>query len=159
MAQGKVLTGAIAVIKKNGTVIGRMRNIRWTENTRTSPVQGIGTVLTQELPVVQHGGTGSCDFYEIDFASTGLPGGIRRDMQNNQEFEDNLLFREPLQIDIFKKEKDVVDVNTGKIRTKLNPYAILRDLFIESDGADITEGAVSGHNQGFVFLSPTIFPS
>ena len=153
-----VMHGALAIIRRNGTPIGRMRNVRWTENLRDQEVRGLGTILVQESPVVEHGGTLQCDFYEVDFKTTGIPGAIRRDVQTNQQFEDQILLRDGLQLDIFKKVEDAVDPNTGLKTAKAQPYAIIRDLFINSEGADITEGAISGHNQQFRFNSPVLYP-
>ena len=153
----QVMHGALGVVKRNGEVIGHMRSVRWGENIRRGEVQGIGTVLLKEAPVLQSVGQLSCDFYDIDFGTTGIPRAIRRDVQTEQQFEDNLLLDEGLTIDIFKKVEDVVDDN-GIFRAKLNPYAIIRKVFINSDSSDITEGALSTHSQGFIYLSPVIYP-
>jgi|JI9StandDraft_2_1071091.scaffolds.fasta_scaffold53478_2 hypothetical protein len=154
----KVLHGALAIIRRNGTAIGKMKNVRWTETLRDQEVRGLGTIFTLESPVVSHGGTLTCDFYEVDFAKTGVPGAIRRDVQTNQEFEDQILLRDGLQLDIFKKVEDLVDPNTGLKTAKAIPYAVIRELYLNSEGADISEGAISGHNQSFRFNAPVIFP-
>lgn len=155
----KVMHGALAIIRKNGTAIGRMRNVRWTENTRRGDVRGIGRLTLIEAPALEHGGTLTCDFYEVDFRTTGIPDAVRRDVQTTQEFEDQLLLdHDGVQLDIFKKVKDVVDPDTGLIRSKVEPYAIIKRLLIESEGADITEGAISGHNQSFRYLDPIVYP-
>lgn len=159
MANDKTMHGALAIIRKNGTAIGKMRNVRWTENLRRADVRGLGTIIVQEAPVVEHGGTLTCDFYEVDFSRTGIPGAIRRDVQTNQQFEDQVLLDDGIQLDIFKRVEDAVDANTGLKTTKAQPYAIIKQLLLESEGADISEGAISGHNQSFKFLSPIIYPS
>ena len=153
-----VMHGALAIIRRNGTPVGRMRNVRWTETLRDQEVQGIGTILVQESPVVAHNGQLTAEFYEVEFETTGIPGAVRRDVQNNQQFEDQILLREPLQVDIFKKVEDAIDPNTGLKTARAQPYAIIRDLFLNSEGADISEGAISGHNQTFRFNSPVIYP-
>jgi len=154
-----VLTGALALIKVNGTVVGRMRNIRATENIQRGTVKGIGTILTIEAPPVDWAGSITCDFYEIDFHNTGIDKAILRKVQTNQEFEDNLVLNsEGVQIDVFKRIQDVIDPNTGKRRATLKPHAIIKRCFIESEGFDITEGAISGHNQAFKYLDPIIRP-
>lgn len=154
-----VLTGALALIKVNGTVVGRMRNIRATETIQRGTVKGIGTILTIEAPPIDWAGSLTCDFYEIDFTNTGIDKAILRNVQTNQEFEDNLLLNsDGVQIDVFKKIQDVIDPNTGKRKATTKPYAIIKRCFIESDGFDISEGAISGHNQGFKFLDPIIRP-
>src|SRR5690349_7402422 len=159
MSTPRSMHGALAIIRRNGQAIGRMRNIRWTEDLRDQEVRGLGTIFVQEAPVVAHGGTWSCDFYEVDFKSTGIPGLVRRDVQTKQEFEDNVLLRDGLQLDIFKKEEDAINPNTGLKTAKATPYAIITNLLLNSEGADITEGAISGHNQSGRFLDPVIYPS
>lgn len=153
MADIKVFTGALAIIRRNGTPIGRMRNISWTEDIQRGDVRGIGTTLTSEAPALAWSGRGSCSFYEVDFTTTGL-GGIKRAVRTNQEFDDNLMLEgDGLQLDIFKKETDLIDAN-GLTIPKATPYAVLGQMFIESEGGDITEGAISGHNQSFRYLFP-----
>lgn len=150
----KVLTGALAVIRKNGTPIGKMRNIRWNEDIARGEVRGIGTTLTSEVPPLAWSGRGSCDFYEVDFTTTGLQG-IKRNVKTNQEFDDNLMLEgNGLQLDIFKKVEDLVDPDTGLVIPKPEPYAVLGQLYIEGEGGDITEGAISGHNTSFRYLFP-----
>lgn len=154
---GKVLTGALAIIRKNGTPIGAMRNIRWTEDVGRGEVRGIGTTLTSEVPPLTWSGRGSCDFYEVDFTTTGL-NGIRRNVKTNQEFDDNLMLEgEGLQLDIFKKEEDLIDED-GLTIPKAVPYAVLGQLYIEGEGGDITEGAISGHSTSFRYLYPIKAP-
>lgn len=158
----KVLTGAIALIKVDGEVIGKMRGIRCTENMRRLPVRGIGTIMPSEQAVVEWDGTLNCDFMEIDFSTTGVKNAIRRIFPNiasqvlngNASFEDQLVLdTEGVQIDIFKKVKDVVDAQ-GQIKPKLKPYAIVKNCLIESEGFDISEGSISGHSQSFKYLVP-----
>lgn len=155
----EVLTGAIAIVKVNGTPIGKMRNIRASENIRRVDVRGIGTILNQESPVVEWSGTISCSFYEIDFSKTGIANAIRRDVQSKQEFEDQLMLEaDGVQIDVFKKIEDFVDPATGLIRPKLQAYAVITRCLIESEDFDISEGVVAGHNQSFRFLDPILYP-
>lgn len=156
-----VLHGAIAIVRVNGTPIGHMRNIRASENIGRGDVKGIGTILTQELPALTHAGTLSCDFYEVDFRQTGIPDAIKRGVQTNQDFEDNIVLDSTVgvQIDIFKKVSDIIDPNTRLMKAKVIPYASIRRCFIETDGFDISENAISGHNQSFRYLDPIIQPS
>lgn len=156
----KVLHGALAIIKSNGVVIGKMRNIRATENMRRIDVRGLGTILNSESPVVEWSGTLSCSFFEITFKTQGVPGAIRRDVQSPQEFEDNILLdHSGIQLDIFKKVEDFIDPTTKLIKAKTEPYAVVTRLLIESEDFDISEGSVAGHNQSFRFLDPILYPT
>ena len=164
---GQVLTGAIALIKVDGIVVGKMKTINCTENIRRQPVRGIGTILPSEQAVTEWEGTVSCDFMEVKFEDTGIKNAIARKipvvrsqvLMGNESFEDQLVLdQDGVQIDIFKKVADVVDPITGLIKPKLEPYAILRRVLIESDGFNISDGAISGHSQSFKYLDPIIYP-
>lgn len=161
-----VLTGAVALIKTGGKVIGLMKNVRCTENFRRVPVRGIGTILPSEQAVVEWEGSLSCSFMEVSFKETGITNAIRRTFPNvasqvlngNSSFEDQLVLDEDgVQIDIFKKVTDVVDPTTGIIKPKLEPYATVRNALIESDSFDISEGALAGHDQSFKYLTPVTY--
>lgn len=161
----KVVTGAIALIKVQGEVIGKMRSIRCQENMRRIPVRGIGTILPSEQAVTEWEGTLSCEFMEIQFQKTGIKNAIRRIFPNiasqvlngNASFEDQLILDvEGVQIDIFKKVTDVIDAQ-GIIKPKLIPYAIVKNCLIESDSFDISEGSIAGHSQSFKYLTPLTF--
>ena len=161
MADSKVMTGAIALIKVNGQVIGKMKTVRAQENMRRLAVRGLGTILPSEEAVVEWEGTMSCEFMEIQFKSTGIPGAIKRIFANvnsqvlfgNPSFEDQLVLdSNGVQVDIFKKVTDVINPLTGIITPKLTPYATLFNCLIESDSFDINEGSISGHSQSFKYL-------
>lgn len=161
----KVLTGAIALIKVDGSVIGRMRGVRCQESMRRLPVRGIGTIIPSEQAVVEWEGTLSCDFMEVEFQKTGITNAIRRVFPNivsqvtngNASFEDQLVLDVTgVEVDIFKKVSDVIDAN-GIIKPKLIPYAIVKNCLIESDSFDISEGAIAGHSQSFKYLIPLTY--
>ena len=166
--QPKVLTGAIALIRVDGQVIGKMKSVRAQENMRRVPVRGIGTILPSEQPVTEWEGTLSCEFMSVDFKNGGITNAIRRifpniasQVLNGQEsFEDQLILdSEGVQVDIFKKITDVINPVTGFIKPKLTPYAIIRKCLIESDSFDISEGAIAGHSQSFKYLLPATYTS
>lgn len=163
----KVLTGAIALIKVSGKVVGLMKSIRIQESMRRQPVRGIGRITLKEKPVTEWEGTLTCDFMEVDFQKTGIPGAIRRDFNNatsqvltgNTSFEDQLVLdTNGVTVEIYKKIADVLDSN-GQIKPTLVPHAIVTECLIESESLDVSEGSVSGHNQTFAYLSPCLFKS
>lgn len=159
MADTKTMHGALAIIKdQTGRTIGRVRNIRWSETFGDQEVRGLGTIFVQEAPVVSHSANGSMDFYEITFKDTGIPGSIRRDVQTKGQFETQMLLRDPFQLHIFKRIEDTVDPATGLKTEQAVPYAIIQDALINSEGADVSEGGITGHNVSFRYLSPVIYP-
>lgn len=161
----KILTGAIALIKVQGVVIGKMRGVRCQESMRRLPVRGLGTIIPSEQAVVEWEGTLSCDFMEIKFQTTGIANAIRRIFPNvvsqvlngNASFEDQLVLDSTgVQVDIFKKVTDVVNAQ-GIITPTLIPYASVQNCLIESDSFDISEGAIAGHSQSFKYLTPLTY--
>jgi hypothetical protein len=162
--EDKVLTGAIALIKVNGVVIGKMRSVRVQEQFRRMEVRGLGTILPSEAPVVEWSGSLNCEFMSIDFKNDGIKDAVRRALPNiasqvlngGQSFEDQLVLDyDGVQVDIFKKIADIID-SKGNIKPKLVPYAIVRNCLIESDSFDISEGSIAGHSQSFKYLKPVV---
>lgn len=162
------LTGAIAIIKVNGQPVGLMRSVKINENARRIPVRGLGSLLPKEAPVVEWSGSVSCSFFEINFAKSGIPNAIRRDVGSGNavsqiatgnpqtNFEDNLaLDTEGVQLDLYKKLKDVLDGN-GLIIPKAVPYAVIGRCLIEGDSINIDEGNISGRDQTFMYLDPIV---
>lgn len=167
MAKEPVLTGAIALIKVNGQVIGKMRGVSCQESMRRVPVRGLGTIIPSEQAVIEWEGTLSCDFMEVEFQKTGITNAIRRIFPNiasqvlngNASFEDQLVLdTDGVQVDIFKKVSDVVDAS-GIIKPKLKPYAIVKNCLVESDSFQINEGSIASHSQSFKYLTPLTYPS
>lgn len=162
-----VLTGAIALIKVEGEVIGKMKSVRYQEQMRRQPIRGIGTIIPSEQAVTEWEGTLSCEFMEVEFRKTGIKGAIKRDFSSvlsqvaigESSFEDQLVLDvDGVQVDIFKKVTDVINPD-GTIKPILKPYAIIKQCLIESDSFDINEGSVAGHSQSFKCMTPLIYPS
>jgi hypothetical protein len=169
MATDKVITGAIAILKVSGVAVGLMRNVRISESFRRVPVRGLGSILPKEAPVTEWSGTLSCSFWEINYKKSGIPNAPRRAVGlgnaasqiaggiNNANFEDNLVLdADGVQVDIYKKETDIVDSVTGLINPKATPYAIVGRCLVESDNVSIDEGNIGGRDQSFQYLDPII---
>jgi len=180
MAQ--VLTGALAIIKLNGSVIGKMKNISVNENISRGKVQGIGRLHPSELPALEWSGTVSCAFYSIDFESDGVAGifdntaatagigsgpttggnqgVIRRVTSVNALMEHIALEGEGITLDIYKKIHDFTDATTGQKESDVNTqpmFAQVKGVHLERDSFEITENGLSGRNQEFAYTQPIIF--
>lgn len=167
MANERVLTGALAIIKVNGTAVGKMRNVRINESFRRVDVpKGLGSIFDDELALVKWSGSVSCSFFEINYKQSGIENAVRRAFGPNifsqiasgidtENFEDQaVLDLDGVDVDVFKKLTDVIDPNTGLIKPKATPYAVVRGMFIESDNVNVDEGNVSGRDQQFRYLYP-----
>lgn len=160
MAQ-KVMTAPLAIIKVNGIAIGKMKNIRVTENIRRGRVQGIGELTASELPALEWSGTLNAGFYSITFNNQDelIKTALLRNVNTLQEWVDTVLLQEDgLQIDVMKKVKDYQDTATGIIYPQLEVFASIRGAFSTKEGFDISEGQISGRDVDFEYITPILFP-
>lgn len=176
MANNRVLTGAIAIIKVSTPtgqkVVGLMRDLRISESFRRQEVRGLGTILPTEAPVTEWRGTVSCSFFEIDWRKSGLERAVRRDVGSGNaasqiangsqilNFEDNLVLDDlGVTLNVYKKISDVgsPDPTTGLIIPQVEPYCIITRCLIESENINVSEGTISGRDQSFVYLDPIVF--
>lgn len=163
MREDRVIHGSIALIRVEGITIGKMRSISAQESFQRIDVQGLGTIYTQEAPVVKFTGNLTCEFMSISFANEGIRNAIRRNLPNlaSRVFDGEISLEDQLsidsdrgvQIDIFKKIEDVVNPD-GTIKPKAIPYAVIQNCLIESDSFSISEGSVGAKNQSFRYLKP-----
>jgi len=171
VAQGRVYTGALGIVKVPGISLplGRLRGISWTETLVTQEVQGIGTIFTKENPVVKFQGSLTCDFYEYSFMFTGVPGASKRNASTYEQYEQNVLFRVGVEVHVYRTVEDYAQrvlsdsQNAHKaLRAAAkdpDPFAIIRDVYLESESHNTSEGMISGHNQSFKYFAPVIFNS
>ena len=161
----QVLTGALAIISINGNPIGKMRNIRVTENINRGRVSGIGELTPQELPALQWNGTVSCSFYSIKYNADGVAGvdgnpdvGITRTATSVAEWVEHVVLQEKgVDLDIFKKIQDAIDPTTGLLKNNTpEPFARIEGMHLDRDGFDITENGISGRDQDFTYKNPII---
>lgn len=157
----KVMTAPLAVIKVGGVAIGKMKNIRVTENIRRGRVTGIGKLTPDELPALEWSGTLNCGFYMVTLDSQDVltKKGLLRNVNTSQEFVDTVLLQEEgLQIDILKKVKGTINTETGIITPKYEVFATIRGCFSTREGFDISEGQISGKDCDFEYKDPILFP-
>lgn len=153
----KVLTAPLAVIKVNNVRVGKMKGIRINESLQRGRVSGIGSLTPDELPAIMWSGTLSCDFYNIDFSKSQLPGAMNRNFTSLSDWQDNVCLQdEGVTVDIYKTVTDTVDAN-GVIKSKLVKYSTIIGNFLDGENFDISEGQISGRSQSFQYLNPILF--
>ena len=154
----KTMTAPLAIIKVDGKPIGKMRNIRLTENVRRGKVMGLGRLTPTELPALEWDGTLSTGFYLIDFSNEVIKAALLRKVQTLDEFVDTVLLQEEgVQIDILRKVKDVV-LGNGVIVPKLEIFASVQGAFLTRESFDITESQISGRDDDFEYINPVLYP-
>jgi hypothetical protein len=154
----KTMTSPRAIIKVGGKAIGYIRNMRITETIQRGSVKGLGRLTDREKPALSIQCTWNCDFYLIDLTKTGIPGANKRRVNSVEQYKDTLVLLErPLDIYIYKKEmtseQDGVVVSTSQ-----GEFAILRNVYLNSESFDVTENQVSSQNQSGEYTEPIIFP-
>jgi len=157
-----VMTAPLAIIIAGGQIIGKMKNIRVTENIQRGDVRGLGELLPKEKPALSWNGTLTCSFYTIDLVSTGLPQSVHRETGVVEEFVNSLLLQENgVDIYIYKKQATVsgIDATTGLVTEIENgDFAVIFGAFTDSQSFDISEGQISGMDQSFTYLNPILLP-
>lgn len=157
----KSMTAPLAIIQINSVTVGKMKNIRITENIRRGRVAGIGRLNASELPPLEWQGTLSCSSYTINFnlLLNKLKKGFYRNAGSLEAWANALLLEEAgLEIAILKKVKDgEIDAETGLVSTKYETFAKVAAAFVTREGFDIQEGQISGRDADFEYLDPILF--
>ena len=152
------MTAPLAIVKTNGIPVGKMKNIRLTENIRRGAVRGLGTLTPSELPALEWSGSLSCSYYLINFSNEAIQKALFRNVQNIDQFIDTILLQEDgVTIDIMRKVKDFSQAN-GVIVPKLEIFASIKGAFLTREGFDISENAISGRDADFEYTTPVIYP-
>lgn len=157
----KVMTAPLAVIQINSVTVGKMKNVRITENIRRAKVTGLGKLNPDELPAVEWSGSLSCSSYTINFnlLANKMKVGAFRNAGTVEEWSNAVLMQEDgLEIAILRKVKDgEIDAETGLVKTKYETFAKTTGAFMTREGFDIQEGQISGRDTEFEYLNPILF--
>jgi hypothetical protein len=159
--EGRVLTAPLAVIMVGTEAIGKLRSIRVNEQIQRGRVIGLGSLTPQEAPATGWSGSVTCDFYNIDFRKSQLPGAIFRNNVSKEEWLEAICLQlKGVSLNIY--QRTALDNNQPKtpgaqVKGGLYLYATIDDLLLDAEGFDLSEGAVSGRNQSFQYLSPILF--
>lgn len=155
------MTAPLAIIQFNSVTIGKMKNIRITENLRRGRVAGIGRLNASELPPLEWQGTLSCSSYTINFnlLANYMKKGMYRNAGSVEEWANAILLEEDgLEISIMRKVKDgEINTETGLVNTKYETFAKVSAAFVTREGFDIQEGQISGRDTDFEYLEPILF--
>ena len=161
MEKEKTMTAPLAVIQINSVTVGKMKNIRITENIRRGRVAGVGRLNASELPALEWQGTMSCSSYTINFnlLANKIKKGTFRNAGGLEAWANALLLQEDgLEISILRKVKDgEIDADTGLVATKYETFAKVAGAFVTREGFDLQEGQISGRDTDFEYLEPILY--
>jgi hypothetical protein len=173
MANNRVLTAPLAIIRVNGITVGKMKSIRCTESIRRGRVVGLGQLVVDELPALDWSGTLSAEFMTIDLKKSMIPGAINRIAKTIEDWTNSVLLQEDgVQIDILKRVKnpqqpDALFPNISpdpnyiqrNITGTFEVFASVKGCFLTREGFNIAEGSISGRDVEFEYSTPIIFPN
>lgn len=157
----RVFTAPLAVIQINSVTVGKMKNVRITENIRRGRVSGLGRLNPEELPALEWTGSLTCSSYTINFnlLANKLKLGTFRNAGTVEEWANAVLLQEAgLEIAILRKVKDgEIDMETGLVKTKYETFAKVAGAFATREGFDIQEGQISGRDTEFEYTEPILY--
>ena len=154
MAKQRSFTAPLAIIKSGGVAIGKMKTIRITETIRRGRVIGIGNMTAQEIPPTEYTCNLSCSAYTIEFSDEFFPGSLDRKVNTVEDFINNVLLQEEgLELVILRRKRVA-----GSNNVELVNFATIKDLFINRESMDISEGQISGRDADFEYLTPILYP-
>lgn len=161
MENKKVMTAPLAIIQINSVTVGKMKNIRITENIRRGRVAGVGQLNPSELPALEWQGQMSCSSYTINFnlLANKLKKGTFRNAGSLESWANAILLQEDgLEIALLRKVKDgEIDADTGLVATKYENFAKVNGAFATREGFDLQEGQISGRDTDFEYLEPILY--
>lgn len=157
----KTMTAPMAVIQINSVTVGKMKNVRITENIRRGRVTGLGRLNPEEVPALEWTGTMSCSSYTINFnlLANSSAIGSYRNLGGVEAWAAALLLQEDgLEISVLRKVKDgTIDTTTGAVATKYETFAKVAGAFLTREGFDIQEGQISGRDTEFEYTQPILY--
>ena len=157
------MTAPLAIIQINSVTVGKMKNVRITEQIRRGRVTGLGSLTPSELPALEWSGSLTCSSYTINFnlLANVAKKGTFRNANSLEEWANAILLQEDgLEISILRKVKDgAIDTETGLVTTKYETFAKVAGAFATREGFDIQEGQISGRDTEFEYTSPILYNS
>nr|DAG96051.1 MAG TPA: hypothetical protein [Herelleviridae sp.] len=161
MSNKRVMTAPLAIIRINSVAVGKMKNVRVTENIRRGRVVGLGSLTPSEVPAVEWSGSLSCSSYSINFnrlANVSRKGTFRQTTSIEEWANAILLQEEGLEFAIQRKVKDgEIDPETGLVKATYETFALVKGAFATREGFDIQEGQISGRDTEFEYINPILF--
>jgi hypothetical protein len=150
-------TAPKAYIKIDNKVAGYVRNLQFAEQISRANVQGLGSLLLQEVPPVGYQCTFTVDQFFLDFKQPVLEGMMHR-LGSVKAIVDTLVLGElGFALAIYSKTIQSQDSNT-KMVTSVDPtgqtMALLNPCFVNNQQFSLAEGGVAGYNISGIYLNP-----
>ena len=126
------MTAPLAIIQINSVTVGKMKNVRITEQIRRGRVTGLGSLTPSELPALEWSGSLTCSSYTINFnlLANVAKKGTFRNANSLEEWANAILLQEDgLEISILRKVKDgAINTETGLVSMKPSQRSLEHSL-------------------------------
>lgn len=157
----KTMTAPLAIIEIGGVAVGKIKNLRVTENIQRGDVRGLGTLVSNEKPVLGINCSFTASSYMVDLTKLGTVNNpfVKRSVSDSiQTFQNTLLLQESgVNIHLYRKIAKTTDQTTGLVtETDKEKIGIIYNAFMDSQSFDITEGQISGMDISGTYLDPII---
>ena len=153
----QTLTAPIAILKRNGTAIAKIRGFNIQESYQRASVQGLGNLTREEVPPVLITCTASFDFYLVNFKDSAINDAIKRGALTLKDFADNFILQDGISVDVYKKVATGSTNAQGLKTSELELVGTVKNMFINSDSMSLSEGGVGSRSQAFEYLEPSLF--
>lgn len=155
------MTAPLAIIQINSVTVGKMKNVRITEQIRRGRVSGLGRLNPSELPALEWSGSLACSSYSINFnlLANKIRKGTFRKAGTVDAWANAILLQEDgLEISILRKVKDgEINPETGLVNSKYETFASVKGGFASRESFDVQEGQISGRDTEFEYLEPILY--
>lgn len=152
-----VFSAPQAFIKIDNQIAGYVRNLQFTENVQRANVQGLGSLLLQEVPAVGYQCNFTVDQFFISFKQPVIEGMIHR-LGSVKAIVDTLVLGElGFSIAIYKKTIASKD-ETTKLVTSTDPtgetICQLTPCYVNGQTFSIAEAGIAGYSVNGIYLLP-----
>ena len=155
----QTFSAPLASIQINGTKVGYIRDLNFTETVQRGEIQGVGESKLIEAPALAFRNQFTASAW---FISLKLLGNVKDpfwpvDATDPKTMLNTILLNEtPVPIHIYKKTKNQVDQTTGLVLGDVNyeRVAIIPDALVNSRSWNISDGQVSGKTINGIYLTP-----
>lgn len=154
----KVLTAPLALIKINGVTVGKVKNVRLQEQFQRGNVMGIGSLISQEKPILAIQCSFSCSSYVVSVKKLGTIDNpfILRGATTTDQFVNTILTQDN-GVDIYVMKKGVKTIVNGIVtEASEEKLFVIKNVFLTSQSFDVQEGQISGSDMSGEYLEPVL---
>ena len=154
----KTFTAPLALIKMKGVIVGKIKNINVTEQYQRGDVRGLGTLVSQEKPIISIACSFSCSSYMISVKKLGTIDNpfAMRGAQTTEQFVNTLLTQDE-GIDIYVLKKGAKTITNGIVTEASESVEfVIVSAFLTSQSFQIQEGQIAGSDLQGEYLNPVL---